>query len=116
MSAQNKGTDLTGFEKSIKFRFIDEIDYSSGGIVSKQVIKTEKGNVSLFAFDKGESLSEHTAPFDAMVQVIEGRARIIINGKNYELYGGESIIMPADIPHAVHALDKFKMLLTMIRG
>ena len=115
MSSQNKGTDLTGFEKAIKFRFVDEINYSSGGIVSKQVIKTEKGNVSLFAFDKGESLSEHTAPFDAMVQVIEGEARITIGGVDFNVSCGNTIIMPANISHAVYALEKFKMILTMIR-
>ena len=73
------------------------------------------GNVSLFAFDKGQSLSEHTAPFDAMVQVIEGKAEIIINNKPYILNAGESIIMPANNPHAVNAIEQFKMLLIMIK-
>ena len=103
------------FNKSEIFNFQDKVDYSSGGIVSKQVIKTEKGNVSLFAFDKGEGLSEHTAPFDAMVQIIEGKAKIIIGGVDYELSEGNTIIMPANISHAVFALEKFKMVLTMIR-
>ncbi len=103
------------FNKSEIFNFQDKVDYSSGGIVSKQVIKTEKGNVSLFAFDKGEGLSEHTAPFDAMVQIIEGKAKITIGGVDYELSEGNTIIMPANISHAVFALEKFKMVLTMIR-
>jgi len=103
------------FNKSEIFNFQDKVDYSSGGIVSKQVIKTEKGNVSLFAFDKGEGLSEHTAPFDAMVQLIEGKAKITIGGVDYELSEGNTIIMPANISHAVFALEKFKMVLTMIR-
>ena len=103
------------FNKSEIFNFQDKVDYSSGGIVSKQVIKTEKGNVCLFAFDKGEGLSEHTAPFDAMVQIIEGKAKITIGGVDFELSEGNTIIMPANISHAVFALEKFKMVLTMIR-
>jgi quercetin dioxygenase-like cupin family protein len=92
-----------------------EIDYSDNSIVSRQVIKEPGGNVSLFAFDKGQELSEHTAPFDALVQVMEGKVEIIIRGEKYDLKAGQSIIMPADIPHAVRAVEKFKMLLTMIR-
>lgn len=103
------------FEKSVVFNFLEKINYSERGIVSKQVLKTEKGNISLFAFDKGESLSEHTAPFDAMVQVIEGKVKITIGGVNFNLNSGNTIIMPANIPHAVFALDKFKMVLTMLR-
>ena len=95
--------------------FVDKVDYSAEGIVSKRVIQKEKGNITLFAFDKGQMLSEHTAPFDAMVQVIEGRAEIRIAGQPNELNAGESIIMPANVPHAVNAIEKFKMLLTMIR-
>lgn len=103
------------FETSNIFSFPAKVEYSSGGIVSKNVIKKDTGNISLFAFDKGESLSEHTAPFDALVQVVEGEATIIIEGKPYELNAGDSIIMPADIPHAVKAKEKFKMILTMIK-
>ena len=103
------------FEKSVVFNFLKKIKYSERGIVSKQVFKTEKGNVSLFAFDKGEGLSEHTAPFDAMVQVIDGKVKITIGKENYNLNSGNTIIMPANIPHAVYALEKFKMILTMIR-
>lgn len=103
------------FKKSEIFVFQNMVEYSSGGVVSKQVIKSEKGNVTLFAFDKGEGLSEHTAPFDAMVQVIEGEVTISIGGVGYELNAGETIIMPANISHAVSAREKFKMILTMIR-
>ncbi len=103
------------FEKSVIFSFQDKVDYSPGGIVSKQVVKTEKGNVSLFAFDKGEALSEHTAPFDAMVQVIDGEARITIDGVDFNVGSGNAIIMPANISHAVYATEKFKMILTMLR-
>ncbi|MBS4057394.1 MAG: cupin domain-containing protein [Bacteroidales bacterium] len=104
------------FEHSVVFRFDNEVDYSAGGVVSKQVMKNEKGNVSLFAFDKGEGLSEHTAPFDALIQVIEGEAIIIIGGTPHTVTAGESIIMPANISHALKATQSFKMILTMIRA
>jgi len=103
------------FEPGKSFCFSETITYADGGIVSKKVIQKEKGNVTLFAFDKGQKLSEHTAPFDALVQVLEGEAEIIIGGNPNVLKSGESIIMPAGIPHAVNALTPFKMLLTMIR-
>ncbi len=103
------------FKKSEVFDFREMVDYSEGGIVSKQVVKTEKGNVSLFAFDKGEALSEHTAPFDAMVQVIDGDARVTIGGVDFNVKNGSTIIMPANISHAVYASEKFKMILTMLR-
>ncbi len=104
------------FPKAQKFSFVGEVDYSPGGIVSKNVLKFPTGNISLFAFDKGESLSTHTAPFDATVQVLEGSARIVIGNEPYELSAGETIIMPAGIPHSVEAKERFKMLLTMIKG
>ncbi len=104
-----------GFKHSEVFSFPAEVDYSSNGIVSKKVIKSASGNISLFAFDKGESLSEHTAPFDALIQVIDGTARITIGGHPFILKEGTSIIMPADVPHAVEAVERFKMVLTMIR-
>ena len=104
------------FSKSEVFKFSDSVEYSSGAIVSKTVLKKQTGNISLFAFDKGEALSEHTAPFDAMIQVVDGRGEIIIGGKSYFLESGENIIMPANIPHAVKAVEKFKMVLTMIKS
>ena len=104
------------FEKAKIFSFNDSVEYASGGILSKTVLKKETGNISLFSFAKGEALSEHTAPFDAMIQVVDGKGEIIIGGKSFILEAGQSIIMPADIPHAVKAVDKFKMVLTMIRS
>lgn len=104
------------FERARVFNFSESIDFSEGGIVSKTVIKKETGNVSLFSFDRGEALSEHTAAFDAMVQVVEGKGEIIIDGKSFILEAGECIIMPANIRHAVNAVEKFKMVLTMIRS
>lgn len=103
------------FETAKIFSFKKEVDYSDNGIVSKRVIEKKTGNVSLFAFDKGQSLSEHTAPFDAMVQVVEGTAEIIINKVPFTVNASESIIMPANITHAVFAVEKFKMVLTMIK-
>ncbi|MCJ7449498.1 MAG: cupin domain-containing protein [Bacteroidales bacterium] len=104
------------FEKAKVFSFNDSVEYASGGILSKTVLKKETGNISLFSFVKGEALSEHTAPFDAMIQVVDGKAEIIIGGKSYFLESGQTIIMPADIPHAVKAVEKFKMVLTMIKS
>jgi quercetin dioxygenase-like cupin family protein len=104
------------FEKGKAFSFNDSVDYSEGGIVSKTVLKKETGNISLFSFDKGEALSEHTAPFDAMIQVVDGKGEIIIGGKSNLLETGQTIIMPANIPHAVKAVEKFKMVLTMIKS
>lgn len=104
------------FGHSTIIKFNEKVEYSSEGIVSKRVMQKEKGNVSLFAFDKGQQLSEHSAPFDAMVQVLDGEGEIVINGKSHILLEGESIIMPANVPHAVFATEKFKMLLTMIKS
>lgn len=104
------------FEKGRTLKLPSLIDYSDGGVVSKQILKNEAGNITLFSFDKGQSLSEHTAPFDAMVQILEGSAEIKIGGDTIALKAGESIIMPAEIPHALFAIEKFKMLLTMIKG
>jgi len=104
------------FEPGTIFRFNESVDYSPDGIISKRVIDRPVGNVTLFSFDKGQRLSTHSAPFDAMVQVIEGNAEIIIDEVSYSLGTGDNIIMPAGIPHAVNALNKFKMVLTMIKG
>ena len=104
------------FDHSQIMEFEKKVEYSKEGIVSKRVIQKPAGNITLFAFDKGQQLSEHTAPFDAMVQVLEGKGEIIINGKPFLLTAGQAIIMPAGIPHAVNAVEQFKMLLTMIKG
>ena len=97
--------------------FVEELlDYQDGAVVSREIIRKETGTVTIFAFDKGEGLSEHTAPFDAMVQVIDGKAEITISGKKNILQKGDMIIMPANEPHALFALERYKMILTMIRS
>ena len=94
----------------------DLINYADGSIVSKEVIKKEKGTVTLFAFDQGQGLSEHTAPFDALVYIVDGETEIKIGGKPSHLKRGEVIIMPANKPHALKAVTRFKMLLVMVRA
>jgi quercetin dioxygenase-like cupin family protein len=96
--------------------FADLIGYQEGAIVSRVILKAEAGNVTLFTFDAGQELSEHTAPFDALVHVLDGEAEIRISGQPFQLKTGEAILMPANQPHAVKAVNKFKMLLTMIRA
>lgn len=103
-------------EKSTIFVASEMVEYASGAIVSKTIAKQQGGNLTLFAFDKGQALSEHSAPFDALVQVVDGEAEIIINKQPFQLKSDQCIIMPANIPHAVNATSRFKMLLTMIKG
>ena len=102
-------------EHGTPFVFAESISYQADGIVSKRIIQKEKGNITLFAFDAGQKLSEHTAPFDALVQVMQGNAEVVIGGNPNQLSAGHSIIMPANVPHAVNAKERFIMLLTMIR-
>lgn len=104
------------FNVARSFSFTESIEYSENAIVSKQVIKKPEGNISLFAFDKGQELGEHTAPFDALVQVLEGEARIRVDKMEFRLKEGLGIIMPANIPHSLYAKERFKMLLTMIKS
>jgi quercetin dioxygenase-like cupin family protein len=92
-----------------------EVSYQAGSIVSRTLMKRNGGTVTLFAFDKGQALSEHTAPFDALVQVLDGEAEIVIGGKGVLAKAGQTVLMPAQVPHAVNATSRFKMLLTMIR-
>lgn len=94
----------------------DMLEYQNGAIVSKTILEKNTGTVTLFAFDEGQGLSEHTAPFDAMVQVLDGEAEIRISGNPYNLKKGEMIVMPAHEPHALKALKRFKMLLTLVRS
>ncbi|MBK7450852.1 MAG: cupin domain-containing protein, partial [Anaerolineales bacterium] len=91
------------------------VNYQEGSVVSRQITKADAGNVTLFAFDINQGLSEHTAPFDALVHIIEGEAEVTISGIPFRLNTGDAIIMPANEPHALKATKKFKMLLTMIR-
>jgi quercetin dioxygenase-like cupin family protein len=93
----------------------DLVAYQEGSVVSRQITKADAGNVTLFAFDAGQELSEHTSPFDALVHVLEGEAEVRIAGQSSLLQAGDAIIMPADVPHAVRAPSRHKMLLTMIR-
>jgi quercetin dioxygenase-like cupin family protein len=101
--------------KSEILRIPDLASYQEGSVVSRQITKDEAGNITLFAFDQGQELSEHTAPFDAVVHVLDGEVEVRISGKPFHLKNGDMIIMPANEPHALTAITKFKMLLTMIR-
>lgn len=97
-------------------RLADSVIYQADSIVSREIIQKSTGTVTLFAFDKGQGLSEHTAPFDALVYVVEGEADVTISGQVYHLKEGQMIILPANEPHALAALNQFKMLLVMIRS
>jgi quercetin dioxygenase-like cupin family protein len=95
---------------------VELVEYQAGSVVSRALIKQKSGNVTLFAFDAGEGLSEHTAPFDALVLVVDGSAEITIASRAQRVGPGELLLLPANEPHAVKALDRFKMLLIMIRS
>ncbi|OGN97261.1 MAG: cupin [Chloroflexi bacterium RBG_13_51_36] len=97
-------------------RLVDLADYQEGSVVSRTIIDKKTGTVTFFAFAEGQGLSEHTAPFDALVYLIEGEAEIVISGKPIRVKGGEVVIMPANQPHALQAIRNFKMILTMIRS
>jgi len=101
---------------SVVYTLKNSIDYAKGAIVSKSVTKNKNGSATLFSFDKGQNLSEHTAPFDAIVVVIEGSCEIKIAGISNFLSEGQMIVMPASIPHALEATEAFKMMLTMIKA
>jgi len=90
------------------------VNYQEGSVVSRVVLKREKGNVTIFAFDEGQGLSEHTSPFDALVQAVEGEAEVTVAGRPIALKIGDVVLLPADKPHAVKATTRFKMVLTMI--
>ncbi|MFX1390043.1 MAG: cupin domain-containing protein [Promethearchaeota archaeon] len=108
MSNQNLKRNILNLESLL--------EYQEGSVVSRALINKEVGTVTLFSFDKGESLSEHTAPFDALVFVFDGKAEISISGEKFILSKGKMIIMPANEPHALKALEKFKMMLIMIKS
>lgn len=99
----------------MKKNLVNLISYQSNSVVSKEIIKKDTGTVTLFAFDKGQGLSEHTAPFDALVYIIDGEAKIFISGKPIKVNKNEMLIMPAHKPHALKAIKRFKMLLVLIR-
>jgi quercetin dioxygenase-like cupin family protein len=98
------------------FGVADLVSYQDSTIVSRIVVKSAKGSVTMFAFDEGQELSEHTAPFDALVHVIDGEAEIRVSGEPHRLQGGQGIVLPANEPHSVKAMRKFKMMLTMIKA
>ena len=102
--------------KGKAFNLENHVEYAAGSVVSKTLIKKEAGNITLFAFDQGQGLSEHTAPFDAVVHILDGKAEITIGGQAQIVGAGEMLIMPANISHALQAREKFKMLLVMIRS
>ena len=97
-------------------RLVDLADYQEGSVVSRTLVDKKAGTVTFFAFAEGQGLSEHTAPFDALVYLLEGEVEIIISGKPIHLRGGEMVVMPANHPHALKATENFKMILTMIRS
>jgi quercetin dioxygenase-like cupin family protein len=111
MTVKKEGT----MPVSEALRLDELVQYGDGSVVSRTLIQTGVGTVTAFAFDEGQGLSEHSAPFDALVQVLEGKAIITIGGEAKEVAAGESLLMPADIPHSLHAPERYKMLLTMIR-
>jgi len=103
-------------EKGIPFDPAAHVAYAIDAVVSKTLLKKDTGNISMFSFEKGQGLSEHTAPFDAVVYLLDGRAEITIGGRSQSVTKGEMLIMPANVPHALHAPERFKMLLIMIKS
>jgi quercetin dioxygenase-like cupin family protein len=93
----------------------DLVGYQDDSVVSRTLAKQNGGSVTLFAFDHGQSLSEHTVPFDALVEILDGEAELVIGGKRIEAVAGQAVLMPANVPHAVNAVERFKMLLIMVR-
>jgi len=110
--------EQTGMEKLVAkvTRLVDLAGYQEGSIVSRTIIDGETGTVTFFAFDEGQGLSEHTAPYDALVHLLDGEAEVVISGKPLRLKEGEMVMMPANEPHALRAVKRFKMVLTMIRS
>lgn len=98
------------------FRLVEEVAYAPGAIVSRTIARTKGGSLTLFAFDVGQELSEHTSPFDAFVTVLDGAVELVIGGTPVAASAGETVLMPANVPHAVKARQRFKMLLSMVRG
>lgn len=105
-----------GLPVGVKVAIAGLVEYAEGAIVSRTIAKNDAGTITLFAFDAGQELSEHTTPFDAFVHVLDGEAELIIGGRTVTAGAGELVVMPADVPHAVKAPSRFKMLLTMLRN
>lgn len=113
---QNTGQEAPKAVYGHTARLVDLVGYQDGAVVSREILKKKTGTVTVFAFDEGQGLTEHTTPFDALAHVIEGEAEITISGKPFRLKEGDAVIMPANQPHAVAAVKRFKMVLTMIRA
>ena len=107
---------MNTFEKGVVFSPANTVEYAEGSVVSREIRRNKAGTLTLFAFDAGQGLSEHTAPFDATVTILDGEAEITVGGVVHHPKAGEMLIMPAGVPHALQAVQRFKMLLTMIRG
>ena len=105
-----------GIQKGRPFMLVDNVEYATGSVVSKTLLQKDTGNITLFAFDKGQGLSEHTSPFDAVVYILDGSAQITIGGTPHAVQAGEMLVMPANVSHGLQAEERFKMLLIMIRG
>ena len=106
----------SAFPAAAPQRLAELVQYAEGSIVSRAIVQNAGGSLTLFAFDAGQALCEHTAPFDALVQVLEGEAELTLGGKQVPAAAGEAVLMPAHVPHAVTAKGRFKMLLSMVRG
>ena len=115
MEKEESDKDRQGLVGEVS-RLVDLVAYEKGSVVSRTIIDKKAGTVTLFSFDEGQGLSEHTAPFDALVCLLDGEAEIVISNRPFHLREGEMIIMPANQPHALKAVKRFKMLLTMIRS
>jgi len=111
----NENEKKSSLDARRAFDLCQLVNYGEGSVVSRTLIENDAGTVTLFAFDAGQSLSEHTAPFDALVQVVDGAAEFTIGGDVSKVESGQIILMPANIPHGVRAISRFKMLLTMLR-
>ena len=106
----------SGMEPRVVCDIAELVSHNDDAIVSRTLMNKKSGSLSLFAFDAGQRLSEHTSPFDALVHVLDGAAEIVIDGEAMNVAAGQSVLMPANVPHAVHARQSFKMLLTMLKG
>ena len=107
---------MATIEKGKVFKATEVIEYTDGGVVSKEFIHSNAGSVTVFSFDAGQGLSEHTAPFDALIQVIDGIMQLTVEGRTFDIKAGETFIIPSGAHHSVKAVERFKMMITMIRG
>src|SRR3712207_9074176 len=107
---------MAKFQKGEVFEAAPMVEYAEGGVVSKEIVHSKAGSITLFSFDEGQGLSEHIAPYDALVQVLDGEMLLTVSGTEHAIKAGKSFVIPSGAAHAVHAAQKFKMMLTMIRG